>query len=370
MNLSYWEYKTWLSNIDFTVVGSGITGLSCALHLRKRFPEAKIVVLEKGFLPQGASTKNAGFACFGSISEIISDLNKHSEKEVLELVRKRWDGVQLLRKTLGDNAIDFKNHGGHELFLKADYELFHCCYQKLHEINELLRPVFGAAAFRKQPNSFRFKGIQKSYITNTFESQLDTGKMMQKLLRLVVQSGTVILNSITVEDFTESPPVVSVKTDEVEFESKKLLITTNGFASRLLKADVRPARAQVLITKPIHDLHIKGTYHFDEGYYYFRNIDNRILFGGGRNLDFEGEETHEFGETDRIQIQLDRLLKEVILPETPFEIDRRWSGIMGVGQQKRPILKQISNSVFCGVRLGGMGIAIGSLVGKELADMV
>ena len=115
---------------------------------------------------------------------------------------------------------------------------------------------------------------------------------------------------------------------------------------------------------------IKGTFHLDEGYYYFRNIDNRILFGGGRNLDFKGEETATLGETDLIQNQLETILKESILPNTSFEIERRWSGIMGMGNQKKPIVKQISDNVFCGVRLGGMGIAIGSLVGKELADLI
>ncbi|MGB5499923.1 MAG: NAD(P)-binding protein, partial [Maribacter sp.] len=54
MNLSYWEYKTWLSNIDYTIVGSGIVGLNCALALREKHPHAKIWVLEKGVLPQGA----------------------------------------------------------------------------------------------------------------------------------------------------------------------------------------------------------------------------------------------------------------------------------------------------------------------------
>jgi hypothetical protein len=43
---------------------------------------------------------------------------------------------------------------------------------------------------------------------------------------------------------------------------------------------------------------------------------------------------------------------------------------MGVGDKKKPIVKQISNHVFCGIRLGGMGIAIGSLVGRELAALV
>ena len=59
MNLSYWEQKEWLSNIDFTIVGSGIAGLSTAIFIKKRFPSAKILILEKGVLPQGASTKNA-----------------------------------------------------------------------------------------------------------------------------------------------------------------------------------------------------------------------------------------------------------------------------------------------------------------------
>ena len=41
---------------------------------------------------------------------------------------------------------------------------------------------------------------------------------------------------------------------------------------------------------------------------------------------------------------------------------------MGVGDKKKPILKEISENVFCGIRLSGIGVAIGSLVGKELAD--
>ena len=112
MNLSYWEHKTWLSNIDYTIVGSGIVGLSCALRLNHRFPNARILILEKGVLPQGASTKNAGFACFGSISEVLSDLKNHTAEEVVQLVKLRWEGIQMLRNALGDNKIGYENHGG------------------------------------------------------------------------------------------------------------------------------------------------------------------------------------------------------------------------------------------------------------------
>ncbi|MBT8205103.1 MAG: FAD-dependent oxidoreductase, partial [Eudoraea sp.] len=99
------------------------------------------------------------------------------------------------------------------------------------------------------------------------------------------------------------------------------------------------------------------------------DIDNRILLGGGRNLDFKTEETEQFGQTNLVQQRLEQLLREVILPGKEISIASRWSGIMGVGAQKKPIVKALSNQVYCGVRLGGMGIAIGSMVGKELADL-
>jgi glycine/D-amino acid oxidase-like deaminating enzyme len=133
--------------------------------------------------------------------------------------------------------------------------------------------------------------------------------------------------------------------------------------------DVSPARAQVLVTSPIPNLKVKGTFHFDEGYYYFRNIDNRILFGGARNMDFENENTTEFGISEIIQNKLKSYLTEVILPNTKFEIEHSWSGIMGVGNSKEPITKKVSNNVYCSVRMGGMGVAIGSLAGINVANI-
>ncbi len=370
MNLSYWEYKTWLSNVDFTIVGSGIVGLSCALRLKTNFPASKILILERGMLPNGASTKNAGFACFGSLSEIIDDLNSHTEEEVLQLVQKRHQGLQLLRKTLGDQTIEYLQHGGHELFILDDEGLYKKCLSKLKEINQLLKPVFKDEVFCTNKNTFNFKNIQSQYIANQFEGQIDTGKMMEALLKKVQASGIKILNNCKVTAIDDLNTSVEIKTDQFTFSTHKVLIATNGFASQLGINAVKPARAQVLITKPIDDLHIKGTFHLDRGYYYFRNIDNRILLGGGRNLDFKAEETTEMIQTQSIQQKLEEILHEVILPDTNFEIERRWSGIMGIGNQKKAIVKQISNNTFCGVRLGGMGVAIGSIVGTELADLL
>lgn len=367
MNYSYWELKEWFSSIDFTIVGSGIVGLHCALALQEKYPSAKIIILEKGILPQGASTKNAGFACFGSLSELIDDLNSHSEEEVFQLVEKRWKGLQILRKTLGDAVIDYQQNNGYELC--ETQEFFEKCMAQKDSINRLLHPIFKKNVFSETNNIFDFNNIHNKYIVNHFEGQIDTGKMAAALLQKVQQKGIKIVNGIEVTSFLEDATKVAVKTNRLDFYTNKLCIATNGFASELLKEKVHPARAQVVITSPIKDLQIKGTFHLDKGYYYFRNIDNRILLGGGRNLDFKGEETTTFGQSTSIQQKLEQLLKEVILPNHSYSIEHRWSGIMGVGNQKNAIVKLLSNRVYCGVRLGGMGVAIGSLVGKELADL-
>lgn len=370
MNLSYWEIKTWLTNIDFTIIGSGIVGLNCALQLRKKHPKANILILEKGILPQGASTKNAGFACFGSLSELILDLELHTEQEVFNLVKQRVNGLKLLRETLGDDAIDYQELGGYELFTKTNNALFEKCLSQKSNINALLKPIFNADVFSFRDNAFGFQNIHKQYGFNQLEGQLDTGKMMAALLQKTHQNQIKILNATEVLSFSEDVNSVKIKTKHFTFTTKNLLIATNGFASKLINANVKPARAQVLITAPIENLKIKGTFHLDNGYYYFRNIDNRILFGGGRNLDFKTEETTEFGQTELIKNKLQELLHTTILPNSDVKINQYWSGIMGIGNKKKPILKQISNNVYCGVRLGGMGVAIGSLIGKELADLV
>ena len=370
MQLSYWEIKNWFTNVDFTIVGSGIVGLHAALALRERFPSAKILVLEKGILPQGASTKNAGFACFGSLSEIIDDLKTHTEDTVVQLIQKRYAGLQLLRKNLGDKALDLKPYGGYELFLKEDELFYEECVQKMPFINKLLQPHFKSDVFSKQSNQIQFSGITEQLVFNPFEAQIDTGNMMQALLKKAHQNDILILNNQTVSHHLELKDAVEVVTNGITFKTNKLIFTTNGFAAQLTHNQVQPARAQVLITKPIPNLALKGTFHLDRGYYYFRNINDRILLGGGRNLDFEGETTTSHHTTEQIQNRLEALLKNVILPQQSYEIEHRWSGTMGIGTHKNPIVQQLSNHVYCGVRMGGMGVAIGSLIGQEVADLI
>jgi glycine/D-amino acid oxidase-like deaminating enzyme len=151
----------------------------------------------------------------------------------------------------------------------------------------------------------------------------------------------------------------------------RVLVAVNGFAKRLLPdLPVVPARNQVLITKPIPGLKVEGCFHYDRGYYYFRNIDGRILLGGGRNLAHTAEQTDEFGPNELIRSSLVQLLRRVICPGHEIEVDAWWTGILGTGPVKYPIVEKVSDNVAVAVRLSGMGVAIGTLIGQEGAGLV
>ncbi len=195
--------------------------------------------------------------------------------------------------------------------------------------------------------------------------------MMKNLIELAVKNGVIILNGVAISKINDIGNYVELLSDVGIFKAKKVIVATNGFAKELLKIkDVMPARAQVLITKPIKGLKIKGAFHYKQGFYYFRNINDRILFGGGRNLDLKTETTTQIELNNNIQDHLDGLLKKMILPGIKFEVEHRWSGIMGVGNEKRPIIKYVTKNVLAAVRMGGMGIAIGSMVGEIAAEKI
>ena len=372
--LSYWEKESFVT-YDHIIIGSGIVGLSTAISIKESKPNAEILVLERGVLPTGASTKNAGFACFGSLTELLEDIKVLGETDTLALVNERWEGLVKLRERIGDENMDYLSYGGYELMREAELPYLGA----IDQVNEMLFPLFKKPVFIKDDAKIKTFGFNssdiKSIVLNPFEGQIHTGKMMKSLLELAGKHNIKVLTGTEVTSFEDNGRDVSVvaknmvTNNDIIFKAGKVAVCTNAFTNKLVPdLDIKPGRGIVLVTKPLAKLLFQGVFHIDKGYYYFRNEGNRIIFGGGRNLDFEGETTTQFEINERILSELKRQLKEVILPNTPFEVEHTWAGIMAFGANKQPIYKQHSNNVHLGVRLGGMGVAIGSRMGEKLAE--
>ena len=111
---SFWEQDAMLE-ADRLVIGAGLIGLLTALEWRDAHADARIVVLERGLLPSGASSRNAGFACFGSLTELLGDIDAVGMDATVALVERRWHGLARLRARVADMTMALENHGGFEL---------------------------------------------------------------------------------------------------------------------------------------------------------------------------------------------------------------------------------------------------------------
>jgi gamma-glutamylputrescine oxidase len=369
MQVSLWEKESFFAPQDIIIAGGGLMGLWTAYELKKKNPSLQITILEKHLIPYGASTRNAGFACYGSPSELLYDAELNGVDTMLSLVEMRYKGIEKIKKTFEEKDIGWKDCGGYEVF--DDNAVFKNVSDKLDWLNEQLHSFFPQEqTFTRVNNKMAEMNITgfAAMIENKDEAALHSGKLVQQLIQLVIASGVSILFNTEIKTWSEENGAVRIETNHQTFTANKLLFATNAFTKNICNdSTVKPGRGQVIVTSPIADLKLKGTFHYDEGFYYFRNIGNRILLGGARNSDFENETTTEFVTSDLIQNTLEQFISTHLLSTQKFSIEHRWSGIMGFTETKQPELKQLSSNVFTATACNGMGVALSPIFAEKVA---
>ena len=365
--LSYWEQKTWYSDHDFCIVGGGIVGMTTALHLRKKAPLAKICIVERGHLPTGGSTKNAGFMCFGSIGELIANTEQFGVEATLSTVKLRLEGLNLLRALTGDTEIGYQPCGGYELAREqseADHLIHH-----LPQLNTLLSDHFNLnETFSLSSHSIGHGS--ETLIYNQYEGSIDTGKLITTLIRLCCQAEILILPSTEVTSYSTASQSITLQTQTHPITCKTLLLCTNAFTPDLADVQLIPQRNQVILTTPVNHHLMESCYHYHQGYVYFRPIGDQILIGGGRHLFPDSEQTDKLANTEEVTQWLIDWVRTSLVTNQPVDIAHQWSGILGTGNPLQPLIQEVQPNVFVAAKMNGMGVAIGAKVGQLLSDLV
>ncbi len=356
--ISYWE-KTALLQKDIVIIGCGITGVLTAIELKKRFPKKDICILERGILPIGATTRNAGFACFGSLSELYNDFQNEGDDKVLSLVEQRFKGLQKLLQITGKKAIHYESFGGYDVINPNHID----AYKNLEWVNEKLYCIFKKTIFFDVSSKIGYfgfnKNIVKHLVYNPLEGQVHSGFLMKQLQKIARQKEVEIVTGALVKqiekDGDEEQIIIENETwrESIIFRANQVVICNNAFASSL-----------------IPELKLKGTFHYDAGFIYFRNIENRILLGGARNIFLESETTFDIQSSSEVISYLNKFLKEIILNGQEVNVTDTWAGIMGFGNTKLPIIKSIRPTLHVAVKFSGMGVALAANAAEKVCDLI
>jgi gamma-glutamylputrescine oxidase len=363
-NISLWEEETFLKEKDFIIIGAGFTGKYIALELASRYPKASIAIVDRSPFSAGASTRNAGFATFGNVSEIVDDLKNMSYEDVLGLIKDRYEGLNWILKHFPAKLFDYKKTGGYEFFENERTALN--AQSNLKEINVLMCEATGIKSVfipKKIPDS-RFV-FETFALFNEFEGLLHPGKLNLLIDEKLCKYNIQFLNGLEVNQITNN---IIHTVEGYTIKAKQLFIATNAFAPQIttLSTDViKPARGQIFVTNELRRPIPQGIYHCDDGYIYFRSLGKKVLIGGGRNKFFDMEENYNIETNDHIINYLTTFLKERVITTEEFQITNKWSGIMAMGNGKNPIITKESNNQIICVRMGGIGVALSPIAAQK-----
>lgn len=371
--LSLWERETYYAKNDIIIIGGGLMGLWTAIELINKNPLQKITILERNVTPLGASTRNAGFACFGSLTELLADEKRMGTEAMLQVVAMRHKGIQKIKQFVTNTSIDLDPCGGYEPLL--NYHSSELLSDQIHYLNQLLQSITDEPnTFINASSNIGAIGLKNfDYLVyNPLEAGIHSGKLVRILTSIALGKGIQILNGITVEHWIDQNHQVELHTNSpIKFKAGTVIICTNGFTSTLLPAlKIEPARGQIILTKPIENLKIKGTFHFDEGFYYWRNVGNKILIGGARNSDFENERTTNLDGSDSIRKTLLNFIYQHFELSNPVEIEQSWSGIMAFTPNKQPIYNKVSANIVAAIACNGMGVALTPIIAESVVQML
>jgi gamma-glutamylputrescine oxidase len=368
---SFWEQDSFYARANVAIVGAGLLGLWTAYVLKTRQPRLRITLLDAAGTPLGASTRNAGFACFGSPSELLHDAALN-EAAMWATLAMRYEGIEKTRRLLG-HCIDYDACGGYECYNTAAEPA--PSRQQLDWLNAGLQRITGL------PQTFvlcaaKLEAFGLRHFTqmagNPLEAGLHPGKLVQALQQLLAGMGVQQLYATPIHHSQLGPRGWQLYSGQQPvLVAERLLYATNGFlAGQFPQLGLQPARGQVLLTPPLPGLSLRGTFHFKEGYYYWRHLQGRVLLGGARHLFVQQETATEAQTTAPVLAALLQFLHKHLPQAAGVQLHEctSWAGIMAQSGQKQPLLQALGSECWAAMCCNGMGVALAPVWAEKVAD--
>jgi len=296
----------------------------------------------------------------------------------------RYKGIQKIKQTFSAAQTGYEPLGGFECFTEGQFDAAFLDEQ-LYALNEGMKQVTGQGrAFTNASakiNEFGMTGFSQM-IENSLEGGIHSGRYVESLTAYVKELGVRILSGIEMTSYERKGSGFSVFTTQpinqsnnqpITFNTKQILLTTNAWLwKQAPELGIVPARGQVIVSPNIGALPLRGTFHFDGGYYYFRNLGNRVLIGGARNSDFAAEETLELETTYSIKNLLYSFLQKHVPAAAAFPLQSfdNWSGLMAMHPGKAPVLEQTVGGAWAAMCCNGMGVALSPVFSEKVASSI
>lgn len=366
-------------DVDVAVIGSGYTGLSCAIHLAKEFG-IKAHVIEANGAAFGCSTRNGGQAQISSgrlkrsqwIERWGLDVAKGMHAEVVE-------AFELFRGLIRDHAIECDpQEGGHYYIAHKPWVM-----PALEQEAALLRDTFGYGARILSRAELHETAVRDQEAHGAMWEPDGTGIHAAKLafgyLRVARELGAKVHVDSPVESWLTTNGVHHLRTPGGTVRARAVAVATAGYAPRgfhsALRDRIMPVMSNSIVTRVLTAAELQAcgikvrsplTDTRTLRHYYRLLPDNRVQIGSraaitGRDAD---NPRHLAG------------LREGLARKFPalrdIPLDYSWWGWVDVSHDMMPRITAMPGlpNAHYALGYGGNGVMYSAQAGRRMAQLI
>ncbi len=357
---------------DVCIIGAGLSGISSALYLSKINPILNIVILEKNKVGWGASGRNGGQLLHSFSGENYSG-QKHTQEEIKTLWQFTLEAVREVKKNIKDfniqcdlieGYIQAAVNKSHDEEIKkyvdqlqTEYNYESATYLSKSQMEQYFEsPYYKSAMYDSECGQIHplnyCLGLAKELLKN-------------KNCKIFEDTGVISYNSQN---------KVTINTEKnINIKADKLIICCNAYIGDLnksLRRKIMPVKTYVSaftqIPKKELDKYFRKPITVGDMLFvlnYFRlDSNNNLIFGGGVS----------YSNIDPINLELSlkKSIRKILPGLEKFKAWCTWSGHVAITVNRFPHIGSIDNNIFFAQGYSGHGLAITTMVGKMLAEVI
>ena len=357
------------SSTDVCIVGAGYTGLSTAIHLRRR--GYSVTVLEANRVGWGASGRNGGHVGTGQRAD------QHTLERLVGMdhARALWqlglEAVDTVCDLIADFAIDCDLKPGnlHVASKPADAVSLEAEVAHLRDVYDYrdLRYVAPTELAEMTSGQGFHGGLLDSRSRHLHPLNYALG-----LAAAASELGVQLHEGSRVLSYSEGK-TLTIRTGNGQVTARYLVLACNGYLERLeprAAGRIMPINNFMLATEPLPDDVARRLIRDDTSMsdslfvinYWKLSADKRLLFGGGESY------------TRRFPADIKGLVRKCMLRIYPeladTRIDYAWGGTLAITLNRMPDFGRLSPRVLYAHGYSGHGVPTATLAGKLLAETI
>jgi len=354
---------------DVCIIGGGYTGLSTAIHLRKR--GYSVILLEAERIGWGASGRNGGHVGTGQRSD------QHSLEKLVgrERARALWDlGLEAV-ETVCDLVDEYR----------IDCEMKRGNLHVAHTTRAARELREEAEQLREQYDYHSLRYIETDELAGMSSAQGFHGGLLDEgsrhlhplnytlgLAEAAISLGATLHENSRVTHYQEGE-AIRVHCDSGSLRCDHLVLACNGYLERLeprVAGQIMPINNYMLATEPLPETTARRLIRDDVSMsdtrfvinYWKLSADNRLLFGGGESY------------SRRFPRDIGAFVRPYMLDIYPELADARveygWGGTLAITLNRMPAFGRVSPRIYYAHGYSGHGVPIATLAGKLLAEAI